>query len=228
MQHRLKRVMLSALVAALGAQCLVVDAQARPAVTVRGVTSFDAAASLPVGPCRAPEPSDDDMCNGTFRGDWSGALSGVVGTSPFEVAWSTNGDRGFDVRTFEYETWPCDRGIGVVPATARGSGSAFAGPGQIDGNWQVLGELFARDVLALELTFDFQWKRLTDTTATITLDPVALRLHVNGIGWVKVLASPQAGTVEFVPLPSDGGRACTERTTLAGLMMGELALHEGS
>lgn len=171
------------------------------ATVATGDASFTGTASLPTFPCPSPPPFGTGPCNGSFSGSWSGNLSGVAGTSPFDVTWSTSGS-GVSA-SFLYAEWQCAAGTETVLGIAQGSGTATAGPGQLQGKWQVPGEPFARDITAVSLSFTFAWTRLA-TSSVLVLNTSTLTLTVSGIGTVTVLTGQQVGVAAFAPTSSSG------------------------
>lgn len=199
---------------------------AQAAVVASGAAQFSGTASLPTFPCQPAPPFGNGPCTGDFGGDWVGHLSGVSGTSPFEVTWTTTDDPTpqITVNDFTYAEWDCNLGVAeTVLGIARGTGIATAGPGQIDGNWYVVPNTFPRDIINVELTFDFRWTRLA-TTAVIQLTRATMKLNVTGIGWVTVINSPQLATASFVPTNAAGGGvpSCTNQHPVAGVISGAL------
>lgn len=216
-------VALAALVPLVGAS----GHPARAAVAASGTAQFSGSATLPTFPCQPAPPFGNGPCTGDFNGEWTGALSGVSGTSPFEVTWNTSDEptAQITVNDFTYAEWDCNLGVAeTVLGIARGTGTATAGPGQIDGNWYVVPNTFPRDITKVTLSFDFRWTRLA-TTAIIQLTRATLSLDVTGIGTVPVINSPQVGTATFVPTntgPGGGVPSCTNQHPVVGMIAGAL------
>lgn len=216
---------LSILVPLLG----MTDRAAVAATAASGGAAFSGTAELETFPCEPPPPFGNGPCTGDFTGDWAGHLSGVSGTSPFEVTWTTHDEPGdpadpdIEVYDFTYAEWDCNLGVAeTVLGIARGTGSATAGPGQIDGNWYVVPNTFPRDIVGLRLDFDFRWTRV-GATAVIQLTRATLQLDVTGIGPATVIDSPQAATAMFLPTTTGGGApSCDNQHEVTGLIAGAL------
>jgi hypothetical protein len=159
------------------------------AVALSGAIEFDGVARLSTSPCVAAP------CDGTVSAAWSGRLTGISGTAPFEVTWRTGGT-GLNAAVV-FTDGDCTAATG----TATGHGTATAMPGQIMGTWQVPGDVFARAITAATMTFDLHWSR-TGSVATLELQPLSIALDVNGLGLQTVLASPQHGVIAFGTVPA--------------------------
>lgn len=228
MRHRIRLIRLGALLAALVPLLGVFNHPASAATVVSGGAEFQGRAELDTFPCQPAPPFGNGPCTGDFSGDWGGHLSGVSGTSPFEVTWTTHDQAGlFDpqlvVDNFTYAEWDCNLGVAeTVLGIARGTGLAWAEPGQIDGNWYVVPNTFPRDIIGLHLSFDFRWTRV-GATAAIQLTRATLSLDVTGIGWVTVINSPQVATAAFVPTTTSGDvPSCNNQHPVSGLIAGAL------
>lgn len=187
-----------------GGDGYVTIAPVRPRSTAGGF-AFDGTATLPRFPCGPPPPFGDGPCQGTFAGDWHGHLTGSAGADMFEVTWSTA--NGAATAAFDYAEWQC-LGLEAVVGLARGTGGATAGPGQVQGRWQVVGENAPRDVYRVDLTFGFDWTRV-GTATVLALRPVLMTLWVTGLGPRAVVTTPQTGAAAFVPTTTNGSGAPT-------------------
>lgn len=190
-----------------------------------GTAAFQGSATLPTFPC-SPQSGP---CSGSFSGAWTGGLSGVSGTSVYSVAWSA--PDGSLNAAFQYSELQCLAGVETLVGTATGSGSATAQPGQVQGKWQVPGESFARDIIAVSIDFDFSWTR-TATSATIILYPLSISLDVSGLGpQVVVSASEQAGSALFAPTSQSGSGVPTcdnPLTNVEGVIAGVVPLADAA
>lgn len=229
MRHRTGLIRLGVLLAALIPLLGLFNQPATAATVASGGAEFQGRARLDTFPCQPAPPFGNGPCNGSFSGDWGGHLNGVSGTSPFEVTWTTHDQAGAPdnpqivVDNFTYAEWDCNLGVAeTVLGIARGTGSAWAEPGQIDGNWYVVPNTFPRDVIGLNLSFDFRWTRL-GANALIQLTRATLSLDVTGIGWVVVIDSPQVATAAFVPTTTHGDvPSCTNQHPVSGIIAGAL------
>jgi hypothetical protein len=193
------RVIAAATAAALSCALFVAPgAGAAPAV---GQITVNGSATLPVFPCAPPPPFGDGPCNGSFSGSWAGHVAGVHGTSAFDVTWAA----GTVSAGFTYSELQC-LGLETALGIANGTGSAYSGPGQVQGKWQVPGETFARDVYEVRTDFTFQWTRV-GTSAVLVLTPFSLRLSVTGVGWQNVAGPKQYGMATFAPTAHQSGPA---------------------
>lgn len=194
---------------------------------VSGDAAFAGTAFLPTFPCQPPPPAGNGPCSGSFNGQWTGHLSGVHQSSPFEVSWTTTTATSPAVSaSFYYWEVQCLAGTETVIGNAVGTGAATAVPGQVKGNWQQVGVDLPRDILEVSLTFSFQWTRV-GTGAVLTLNPATLSLNVAGLGWKTVSTSEQDGTATFVPLTSTGTgvpSCANPLTNVTGAITGDLAL----
>lgn len=190
-----------------------------------GEAAFQGSASLPTFPCQPPAPFGNGPCNGTFSGQWAGHLSGVSGTSPFDVEWSTINSAGTHVTaSFTYAEWQCAEFAETILGIAQGTGTATVDPGQLQGKWQVVGESFARDIIGVNFTFSFKWTRV-GTGAVLVLPSAVLQLNVSGIGWVTVITGlTQTGQAAFVPTTDgiNGVPSCTNQGSISGVIAGTL------
>ena len=180
---------------------VVVAASALTRHTV-GALSFEGAAHLPVFPCDR-DPLEGDPCTGgTFQGDWAAHINGVHGTSAFDVAWATA--TGSAMRAaFVYSEWDCFSGVETLLGFAKGSGSAEAAPGDVQGKWQVAGEALGRDVSGVTMGFEFTWTR-TLNAAEVVVEATTLTLEVAGLGPRVVVTGRQLGTAAFVVPVAEG------------------------
>jgi len=215
-----------AAVAAIVAPLTLLSAPAaHAAVATTGDAVFTGAATLSKFPCQPPYPFGNGPCSGTFAGAWSGQISGVDGTSPFDVAWSTSNAQSVQA-SFSYYELQCLDGTETLLGVAQGSGVASAGPGQVQGKWQNPGDLFPRDVVGVSVSFGFSWTRVGNT-AVMSFSPITAQLDVSGLGWVTVLTAAQNGTAVFAPLQSSGTGVptCTNQwTNVSGDIEGDIPL----
>jgi hypothetical protein len=199
----MRRIMRWAAVLALVAPLVVLSApHAHAASATTGDAVFSGTASLSTFPCQQPPPFGNGPCSGSFHGSWSGTLSGVAGTSPFQVAWSTSSP--FSVQaSFSYYELQCLDGTETALGVAQGSGTASAGPGEVQGKLQNVGDTFPRDVTRVDVTYAFTWTRVGNAAA-MSFTPLTVVLAVSGIGSVTVVNSAQNGAAVFAPLQSTG------------------------
>jgi hypothetical protein len=200
------------------------DANVALGTTAAGGAVFQGTASLPRFPCPPPPPFGTGPCAGSFSGQWTGQLAGTSNTSPFEVTWSTGSTINAN---FNYYELQCLGGVETLLGVAGGSGTATAGPGSVDGNWLIPGELFPRDVIGVSATFTFTWARVGNA-AVLNLDTASLQLNVSGIGWTTVISKPQTATATFAPTQSTGTGvpSCSNPlTNVSGIIAGDLPLH---
>lgn len=164
-------------------------------VAIEGVAEFDKI------PCPPPPPFGTGPCTGSFIGSWNGQAAGVVGTSRFETTWvAPSGSIGANFVYSELQCLALEGTVGI----AKGTATASAAPGQVDGQWHVLGETFARDVVAVSAGFDFQWTRI-GTGMTLVLTSFSLALDVAGLGPQQVADSHQLGVAVLAvsePVPT--------------------------
>lgn len=200
---------------------VVAGAQGRPLLSTGGL-AFDGTAELSTFPCPPPPPFGTGPCAGEFNGEWSGSLAGVSTRSAYQVTWSA--PPGSLHAAFDYAEWQC-LGLETVLGLATGTGTATAVPGQVQGKWQVPGEGFARDIVGVTATFEFDWIRV-GTTATLLLDPVSLTLDVAGLGAQPVITSPQTGVAAFVATHTDtvGVPTCATPLAVDGAIAGTVPL----
>lgn len=201
---------------------------ATAATTTSGTVAFSGSAHLPTFPCPPPPPFGTGPCAGTFTGEWSGRLGGLAGTSPFEVAWTTHADdtsSGAVDAVFDYSELQC-LGMETAVGIAAGTGTAAAGPGEVQGKWQVPGEPFAHDITGLSATFDFQWTRV-GTAAVLVFSQFAVTITVSGLPDQTVARGGQAGaaTFAFVP-PTTGVPTCAEPIPLDGTIAGVIEVQQ--
>ena len=166
-----------------------------------GEVGFRGTAHLPTFPCDRDPLAGDPCPGGSFSGDWTAHVSGVKGSTPYEAVWTTATGEGVSA-TFSYTEWQCLEGTETVLGFATGRGTASAGPGEVNGEWQVPGESFGRDIIGASMTFDFRWTRVTNG-AVITLQPATLTLEVAGLGGQTVVDGEQQGTAAFLLRSSD-------------------------
>lgn len=194
-------------------------------VVATGSAAFHGTAELSRFPCQPPPPFGDGPCTGSFGGDWAGNLSGAQGTNPYSVSWTTASGSAVHA-SFQYAEWQCLDGVESALGFAVGSGTASAGPGAVQGKWQVPGEAFPRDVVGVDATFQFTWTRVGNA-AVIMLSPMALTVTVSGLGAQTVITSGQNGAASFAVTSSANTTAPTCATPLddvQGAIAGTIAL----
>jgi len=216
-----------AAVAAMAAPLALFSAPiaAHASAEATGDAAFRGTASLPTFPCPPPPPFGSGPCSGSFTGSWSGSLSGVAGSSPFTVAWSTSNPLSVQAN-FSYYELQCLDGTETALGVAQGSGTAVAGPGEVQGKLQNVGETFPRDITGVSVAFSFSWTRVGNS-AVISFSPITAQVFVAGSGWVTVLTTPQTGTATFVPTQSTGTGvpSCANPLTgVAGIIAGDIPL----
>jgi hypothetical protein len=201
-------------------------ASGHPLVATGGF-AFHSPASLPAFPCSPPPPFGTGPCGGSFSGDWSGQLEGDNGDNPFSVAWSAPAGR-FQA-SFQYAEWQC-LGLETVLGIARGTATAVAEPGEVQGKWQVPGESFPRDIVRVMTAFSFDWVRI-GASAALLIQPFSLSLEVAGMGTQTIVTQPQTGTAAFVVTGAEGiggtVPSCAEPlTNVQGHVVGTIPLVE--
>ena len=200
---------------------------AHATTTAHGDAAFNGSAFLPKFPCSPPPPFGTGPCNGSFSGQWAGNLSGVAGTSPYAVTWDTHSASLPKVNaSFSYFEFQCLASTELANGIAQGTGSAVADPGMVKGQWQVVGEPFARDIIGVTVTFSFQWSRVA-TAAVMTLSPATVQLNVSGLGLRTVSTAAQLATATFVPQQSTGSgvpSCANPLTNVTGLIAGALPI----
>lgn len=183
-------------------------------VVATGSAAFHGTAALSRFPCPPPPPFGNGPCTGSFGGDWSGQLSGTQGTSPYTVTWTTvTTDASAVSAGFQYAEWQCLDGAETALGFAIGSGTAHAGPGEVQGKWQVPGEAFPRDVVGVDASFQFTWTRVGNS-AVLMLSPMTVTVSVAGLGAQTVITSGQTGVASFAVTSSGTTTAPTCATPL--------------
>lgn len=102
------------------------------ATTASGTSiAFAGAATLSRFPC--PPPPSAPCAGSLDNAAWSGHASGEWNSGVFDVSWENVNGLG---AMFSYWENSCVEPVSMVGGQAYGSGSAFAGAGQIRGSWQ--------------------------------------------------------------------------------------------
>lgn len=208
-------------------------AAAEPAAAVDAVagdTTFTGTAFLPTFPCPTPLTSAGSCGGGSFSGWWTGHLTGLYDSAPFEVSWTTTPVTTPTppvTATFSYGEFMC-QGVETVLGGAAGSGSATAGPSQELGFWAggAIGDL-PRAITGVRLLFGFEWVRVANVAVLKITPGSTLDIEIAGLGWRTVSRSEQTGVATFVPVSASGTvlPSCdTPLSNVNGVITGDVTL----
>lgn len=193
--------------------------QAGAATTAGGTLVFAGTATLPTFPCAPPAP-EELPCVGTFVGSFSGTLTGVDESAPWEVSLNAP-----TTSTFAYADL-IEPGVPCLEGVAAGSTSVDTSmAGQAFGTYHV--QAVPVPVRNVRLSYSFTWLR-RGLTALIHDEQVTVELQVGPAQWVTVLTDGKADALAtFMPhvtgneLPE--GCAGGEPTELSGSIVGQMA-----
>jgi hypothetical protein len=182
-----------------------------------GSLAFAGTVSIPTFPCPAPLPGQP-LCAGTFTASTAGAISGMDGSNPWEVALNamTNG-------SFAYVD-----NLDPIPACSAGTAQGTASldtsmSGQAFGTYEASDGLHA--VRNAAVVYSFSWLRVGGV-AQLAVTGASITLQVDAIGAIHVLSSGSAQAVaSFVPAPNSSlPTGCTggPPTSLRGSIFGDV------
>ena len=182
-----------------------------------GSLQFAGTVHIPTFPCPAPQPGELP-CVGTFAASTGGAMAGAYDDAQWHMALSTT-----TFGQFSY-TDAVQPGVPCVEGTAAGT-AAFdtSVNGQAFGQFKRGNQFFT--VRAAAVDYSFTWAR-TGATAVLRVFGVNIRLQVDSIGSVTVVAGGTASAVAtFLPhMESEAPSGCVSGppTELDGSILGNV------
>lgn len=188
--------------------------------TRQSYIAFTGDTTLNTFPCASPA-----VCGATFRGRWEGYASGVHGSSPFEVAWTTGASGVSLTASVRYSENCIIDPTGLAAGHATGTGSAYTTGSTVVGTyWRLPGDL-PRVITGVRLTFNYQWNRFANTALVSFDEHTILTLEVQGLEPQQVILGTQAAVVAFAARPVPlGAPTCTTPTQVQATVGGVVPL----